>query len=67
MIVLIEGKCVPCSGEASTVSQEEIASLKPQIPEWNIRQESGESHLQRAYKFSDFQSALAFTSRIGEG
>ena len=59
-------KCVPCSGEASPATEEEINTYKTQIPDWDIITENGELHLQRVYKFPDFKSALAFSDRVGE-
>lgn len=66
MTTLTEEQCVPCSGEATQISQDEIKDLKPQIPDWEIKQENGETRLERAYEFSDFKTALNFTDRIGE-
>lgn len=63
---LLEQNCIPCSGNSQPVSDQEIASLKPQVPEWNIIHEDGEPRLQRVYKFPDFKGALAFTQRVGE-
>ncbi|MGK7925123.1 MAG: 4a-hydroxytetrahydrobiopterin dehydratase [Spirulina sp.] len=63
---LSEQVCVPCRGTLPPVTPEEIAELKPQIPEWNIIEEQEELHLQRIYRFPDFKIALAFTQRVGE-
>ena len=48
------------------MSDQEIASLKNQVPEWKIIHEKEEARLQRVYKFPDFKKALAFTQRVGE-
>ncbi|MBE9169620.1 4a-hydroxytetrahydrobiopterin dehydratase [Pleurocapsales cyanobacterium LEGE 06147] len=66
METLSQQTCVPCSGNSPPVSDEEIASLKSEIPDWNIVKENGELHLQRIYKFPDFKTALAFTQQVGE-
>ncbi len=66
METLSKQTCVPCMGTSPAVTESEIAQLKPQIPDWNIIWENGEAHLQRIYKFTDFQTALAFTQRVGE-
>lgn len=66
MEALLQKTCVPCSGESPPVTETEIAELQPQIPNWKIIEEKGESHLQRVYKFRDFKTALAFTQRVGE-
>lgn len=66
MAELTQQKCTACSKDAPLASQEEIAELKPQIPEWNLIEVEGESRLERTYKFPDFKTAIAFTNRIGE-
>jgi|ERR687886_2079896 4a-hydroxytetrahydrobiopterin dehydratase len=66
MTELTQQKCTACSKDAPPVSQEEIAELKPQIPDWKIIEVEGESRLERSYKFPDFKTALAFTDRMGE-
>jgi 4a-hydroxytetrahydrobiopterin dehydratase len=58
--------CIPCTGKSPSVTDEEIAQLKPQIPDWHIIIEYGEERLQRIYQFADFQTALAFTQLVGE-
>nr|WP_292739479.1 4a-hydroxytetrahydrobiopterin dehydratase [Nostoc sp. JL31] len=63
---LLQKTCVPCSGDSLPVSEAEIAELQPQIPNWKMIEENGESHLQRVYNFPDFQTALAFTQLVGE-
>lgn len=63
---LTNQKCEPCSGNSPPVSDEEIAELKPQVPDWKIREEAEERRLERTYKLPDFRTALNFTNRIGE-
>ncbi|MDZ7950608.1 4a-hydroxytetrahydrobiopterin dehydratase [Nostoc sp. DedQUE09] len=66
MEALLQKTCVPCSGNSLPVTETEIAELQPQIPNWKMIEENGESHLQRVYNFPDFQTALAFTQLVGE-
>ena len=66
MSKLLEEKCVPCSGDVSPATEEEINTYKTQVPDWDIVTENGESHLQRVYKFPNFKAALAFTNSIGD-
>lgn len=66
MKALLTQTCVPCSGDSPPVTDAEIAELKPLIPDWEIIEENDELHLQRVYKFPDFQTALIFTQRVGE-
>ncbi len=66
METLLPQTCVPCSGNAPPITEAEIAELQPQIPDWKMINESEEARLQHVYKFPDFQTALAFTQKVGE-
>lgn len=66
MADLLAQKCIPCTGSLPSATEEEIKTYQTQIPEWDIVREQGELHLQRVYKFPNFQTALAFTNLIGE-
>ena len=63
---LAEQKCVACTGGEPRVTEAEIAQLKPEIPDWSIVEEEGESRLKRTYKFPDFLTALDFTNQVGD-
>lgn len=63
---LSQGKCVPCSGDLPPLSEEEIKSMKTQVPKWEVVQEGDEYHLERVYEFPDFKTALSFTQSVGE-
>lgn len=57
--------CVPCRAGAPTVTDQEVAELKPQVPDWEIIEVDGERRLRRRFSFRDFAGALDFTSRVG--
>ncbi len=63
---LTQQKCTACHKDAPRVTEDEITELKPQIPDWKIVVQDGESRLERTYKFPDFITGLAFTQRVGE-
>ena len=63
---LTQQRCTACHKDAPHVTDEEIAQLKPQIPDWNMVNVDGESRLERTYKFPDFKIALAFTDSVGK-
>jgi 4a-hydroxytetrahydrobiopterin dehydratase len=63
---LSQEKCSACTGDAPPVTEEELQQLKPQVPQWQIKDENGEPRLERQFKFSDFKQALDFTCRVGE-
>jgi len=58
--------CVPCMGGVPTLTDEEIAGLKPQVPGWEIREVGGTKRLSRAFQFPDFRTALNFVVEVGE-
>jgi 4a-hydroxytetrahydrobiopterin dehydratase len=63
---LREMKCVACRGGEPTLTDAEIASLQPQVPEWQVIEVDGVKRLERRFKFKNFVEALAFTNRVGE-
>jgi 4a-hydroxytetrahydrobiopterin dehydratase len=44
---------------------EEIAELKPQIPDWQIIERDGIRRLERVFRLKDFAQALEFTNKVG--
>jgi 4a-hydroxytetrahydrobiopterin dehydratase len=63
---LADLKCVPCQGGEPTVTKEEMAELKPKVPEWQILEKDGIKQLERVFDFEDFAQALDFTNQVGE-
>lgn len=59
-------KCVPCRGGEPPLDLQEIASLLPEIPEWEVNESTGIPRLVRKYKFKNFAQALEFTLQVGE-
>jgi 4a-hydroxytetrahydrobiopterin dehydratase len=59
-------KCVACRRGAPTVTEAEIAELKPQIPDWKLLTRDEIPRLERIFSFQDFAEALAFTVKVGE-
>jgi len=55
--------CVPCKGGVPPLAGHELADLAKQVPQWQV---VDGHHLTRAFKFSDFQQALAFVNKVGE-
>ena len=65
MAILVQERCIACRRDSPRVTEEEIAELKPQIPEWDMVERDGIPRLERVYRFPDFSHALAFTVRVG--
>ena len=66
MSELSEMKCTACRGDEPTLTDAEIAGLRPQVPEWQVVQREGIKRLERVFKFGNFAQALAFTNKVGE-
>jgi len=66
MSELSEMKCTACRGDEPTLTDAEIAELRPQVPEWQVVEREGITRLERVFRFRNFAQALAFTNRVGE-
>ena len=66
MTELTQEKCVACRGDAPKVTEDEMAELRPRIPDWKLAEHDGIPRLERVFRFKDFAQALAFTVGVGE-
>jgi 4a-hydroxytetrahydrobiopterin dehydratase len=58
--------CVPCSGAAVPLSDEELKNHRASIPGWNVAEEGGVKRLVKAFTFNDFKEAIEFTNKVGQ-
>ena len=65
MSELSEMKCTACRGGEPTLTEAEIADLRPRVPEWQLVERDGIKRLERVFGFRNFAEALAFTDRVG--
>lgn len=63
---LAQQTCEACKSDAPTLSDAEINELKPDVPEWEVKEIDGEKRLSRRFKFKNFAQALAFTQTVGD-
>ena len=63
---LADLQCVACRAGTPTLTDAEIAELRPRVPEWELVERDGIKRLERSFRFKDFARALAFTNRVGE-
>jgi 4a-hydroxytetrahydrobiopterin dehydratase len=63
--ILVEERCVAYRSGSSRLTPEDLASLAPEIPDWEITERNGVQRWQRTFRFPDFRAALAFTQRVG--
>ena len=66
MTNLGEAHCEACRADAPKVSDEELAELIRQIPDWVPVVRDSVMQLEREFSFDDFVSAMAFTNKVGE-
>ena len=64
MSQLSSEKCVACRADSPKVSQEEIATLLPEIPDWQMISEKGIPQLMRLFPFRGFAQATDFAMAI---
>ena len=65
MSLLEESRCTACRADSPRVTDEEIAELKPQIPDWQIVERDGIPQLERMFRLKNFVEALEFTNKVG--
>jgi len=63
---LTRESCVPCRGGVPTLTDAEIASFAPQVPDWRVEEVEGVKRLRRDFGFPDFRAAMAFAVAVGE-
>ncbi|MES9824177.1 MAG: 4a-hydroxytetrahydrobiopterin dehydratase [Candidatus Thiodiazotropha endolucinida] len=65
MATLTEEKCEACRADAPKVSDDELANLIRNIPDWNIEVRNGIMQLEKTFPFKNFVDSLEFTNRVG--
>ena len=61
---LAKKECIPCNGGVPPLTGKPLQDLLVAVnSDWRL---VGEHHLEKEYKFKDFQEALEFTNRIGD-
>jgi len=64
MSELTAQKCTSCHSGAPQVSEEELARLMKDIPDWNIETRDGIMQLEKLFKFKNFKLAMAFSNKV---
>ena len=62
---LASENCVNPKRGGPGASAETITELSRQVPDWEIVDHDGTTHLQRTYEFGDFGSAMHFAAKVG--
>ncbi|NMP17556.1 MULTISPECIES: 4a-hydroxytetrahydrobiopterin dehydratase [unclassified Thalassotalea] len=63
---LVKQECEACRADAPKVSEQELAELIREIPDWVPEVRDGVMMLEREFKFKNFKLALAFTNKVAE-
>ena len=63
---LISQKCVACKADAPKVTDDELAKLLKEIPEWKLITKESMLRLQRVFEFQGYSSAVQFTNKIAD-
>jgi 4a-hydroxytetrahydrobiopterin dehydratase len=58
--------CEACHRDAPRATEQEVADLGGQIPDWELLVRDDIDRLERSFSFENFVDALAFTNRVGE-
>jgi len=63
-MTLAREKCVACRRGSPRVTDEEIAELRPGVPEWVLTDIDQIKRLDRTFKVGDFAAAVQFASQV---
>lgn len=61
---LAEERCEVCQPTSPAVTDEERATLMPQIPDWEETEINGVPRLRRTFRFDGWMPAVDFTNRV---
>ena len=59
---LTEKTCVPCRGGIPPLTENEAAVFAREVPNWRLTH--GSTRIERAFKFDDFTTSLAFVNQV---
>ena len=66
MVNLSKETCQACRADAPRISDEDLKTLMPKIPDWNVVVVDGVMRLTREFKFNNFEQAMNFSNRVGD-
>jgi hypothetical protein len=64
---LIQQSCEACRADAPKISDEDLKTLMPQIPDWGVIVVDGIMQLQREFGFDNFEQPPGDPDRVGQG
>ena len=63
---LSEQSCEACKVGAPKVSDNELAALLKNIPDWNVEVRDNVMQLEKCFSFKKYVDSVAFTNRVAE-
>ena len=66
MTDLVRERCVACRRDSPRLTDAEVASLHPQVPEWEVIQRGGVDRLRRRFRFREYQRAVDFAVAVAD-
>ena len=63
---LSEQSCDACKVGAPKVSDDELAALLKNIPDWNVEVRDNVMQLEKCFLFKKYVDSVAFTNRVAE-
>jgi 4a-hydroxytetrahydrobiopterin dehydratase len=61
---LTQMKCTACRTGEPTLTDAQIAELRPEVPDWQVVERDGIKRLERVFTFPNFVKALEFTNAV---
>lgn len=62
---LSELNCIQLNKDSQEATKDQVEAFTKQIPDWKLVEVEGIKHLERDFKFKNFENALRFTSQVG--
>jgi 4a-hydroxytetrahydrobiopterin dehydratase len=66
MTGLSKESCEACRADAPRISDADLRTLMPKIPDWGVIVVDEVMRLTREFGFKDFEQAMAFSNRVGD-
>lgn len=58
-------RCTACRPDSPPVTADDIAELRPLVPDWELNEIDGVPRLERSFRFRSYRAALDFTREVG--
>ena len=63
---LSQQTCEACRADAPRISDADLKTLMPKIPDWGVVVVDEIMRLNREFSFKNFEQAMAFSNRVGD-